>query len=88
MLAWSRVGIELSKVEVRFEELSVEADVHVGGRALPTVLNSYRNFAEVCIPIWPLCMHCLDVPYPLSRLLLRCGTYHGIMGRVVRGLEP
>ena len=42
-----RVGIELSKVEVRFENLSVEADVHVGGRAMPTVLNSFRNFAEV-----------------------------------------
>lgn len=42
-----RVGIELSKVEVRFENLTVEADVHVGGRALPTVLNSVRNFVEV-----------------------------------------
>jgi hypothetical protein len=42
-----RVSIELSKVEIRFEDLMVEADVHVGGRALPTVLNSVRNFAEV-----------------------------------------
>ncbi len=37
----------MSAVEVRFENLSVEADVHVGGRALPTVLNSVLNFVEV-----------------------------------------
>ena len=35
-------------VEVRFENLGVEADVYVGSRNLPTVLNSYRNFVEVC----------------------------------------
>lgn len=37
----------MSAVEVRFQNLSVEADVHVGGRALPTVLNSVLNFVEV-----------------------------------------
>ncbi len=37
----------MSAVEVRFENLSVDADVHVGGRALPTVLNSVLNFVEV-----------------------------------------
>ena len=42
-----RVGIEMSKVEVRFENLHVDADVFVGGRAMPTVLNSVRNFFEV-----------------------------------------
>ncbi len=41
------MGINLSKVEVRFENLAVEADVHVGGRALPSVLNSVRNIVEV-----------------------------------------
>lgn len=45
--AIARVGIEMSKVEVRFAGLRVDADVHVGGRAMPTVLNSVRNFAEV-----------------------------------------
>lgn len=53
-LLWEfRVGIQLSKVEVRFENLAVTADVHVGGRALPTVLNSVRNFVEVS----SLCYH-------------------------------
>ncbi len=42
-----RVGIEMSRVEVRFEGLRVDADVFVGGRAMPTVLNSVRNFVEV-----------------------------------------
>ena len=46
-LDWCRVGIKMSAVEVRFENLSVDADVHVGGRALPTVLNSVLNFVEV-----------------------------------------
>lgn len=34
-------------VEVRCENLTMEAKVTVGSRALPTVLNSYRNFFEV-----------------------------------------
>ena len=37
----------MSAVEVRFKNLSVDADVHVGGRALPTVLNSLLNVVEV-----------------------------------------
>ncbi|KAJ7962920.1 Pleiotropic drug resistance ABC transporter [Quillaja saponaria] len=34
-----RVGIEIPTIEVRFEHLNVEADVHVGSRALPTFFN-------------------------------------------------
>ncbi|XP_065866326.1 ABC transporter G family member 29-like [Euphorbia lathyris] len=41
-----RVGIQLPKVEVRFEELRVEADCYVGTRALPTLLNTSRNILE------------------------------------------
>jgi hypothetical protein len=41
------VGIELPQIEVRYEHLSVEADVHVGARALPTLLNSAINLLEV-----------------------------------------
>ncbi|XP_057859925.2 ABC transporter G family member 42 isoform X2 [Cryptomeria japonica] len=41
-----RVGIKLPKVEVRFENLTVDAECYVGGRALPTLWNSARNFAE------------------------------------------
>lgn len=42
-----RMGITSSTVEVRFEDLVITAKVFVGARALPTVLNSYRNFFEV-----------------------------------------
>jgi hypothetical protein len=41
------VGIELPTVEVRFENLTIDARCHVGGRALPTLWNSVRNFFEV-----------------------------------------
>ncbi|XP_022934568.1 pleiotropic drug resistance protein 2-like isoform X1 [Cucurbita moschata] len=41
-----RVGIETPKIEVRFQNLSVEGDVYVGSRALPTVLNAALNTLE------------------------------------------
>ncbi|XP_076904317.1 ABC transporter G family member 35-like [Bidens hawaiensis] len=41
-----KVGISLPTVEVRFQNLSVEADCHVGERALPTLINSARNIVE------------------------------------------
>ncbi|XP_058087713.1 pleiotropic drug resistance protein 2 isoform X2 [Magnolia sinica] len=41
-----RVGIEIPKIEVRFEHLSVEADSYVGSRALPTLLNATMNTIE------------------------------------------
>ncbi|KAH9312806.1 hypothetical protein KI387_027841 [Taxus chinensis] len=42
-----RVGINLPTVEVRFENLTVDAKCLVGGRSLPTLWNSARNFIEV-----------------------------------------
>ena len=44
-----RVGIEFPTIEVRFEQLNVEADVHVGSRALPTVVNFTLNMVEVTL---------------------------------------
>ncbi|KAJ3692072.1 hypothetical protein LUZ60_012422 [Juncus effusus] len=41
-----RVGIQLPTVEVRFENLTVEAKVHVGSRALPTLTNTALDIAE------------------------------------------
>ncbi|KAI6671874.1 hypothetical protein NL676_006759 [Syzygium grande] len=40
------VGIQLPTVEVRFEHLNVEADCHIGSRALPTLTNVALNIAE------------------------------------------
>ncbi|VFQ96833.1 unnamed protein product [Cuscuta campestris] len=41
-----KVGISLPTVEVRFKDLNVEADCHVGDRALPTLLNTLRNLGD------------------------------------------
>jgi hypothetical protein len=38
-----RAGVELSKVEVKFTDLNISADVLVGSRAMPTVLNAFVN---------------------------------------------
>ena len=42
-----RVGLEVPKVEVRFEKLNIEADVVIGSRALPTLINYSRDVIEV-----------------------------------------
>ncbi|XP_051118222.1 ABC transporter G family member 39-like [Andrographis paniculata] len=41
-----RVGMEIPKIEVRYEQLSVDGYVHVGSRALPTLLNAAINTVE------------------------------------------
>ena len=52
-----RAGIEPNTCEVRYENLHIEASAYVGGRALPTVLNSYLNFFEVCKALaWLPCL--------------------------------
>lgn len=42
-----RVGLDIPTIEVRFERLNVEAEVHVGSRALPSLLNFSFNMLEV-----------------------------------------
>jgi len=42
----NRVGIEIPKIEVRYEHLSVEGDIHVGSRAIPTLFNATLNAIE------------------------------------------
>ncbi|KAJ9537153.1 hypothetical protein OSB04_029886 [Centaurea solstitialis] len=41
-----RVGIETPKIEVRYENLSVEGDAYVGDRALPSLYNAIFNSIE------------------------------------------
>ncbi|KAJ1384158.1 P-loop containing nucleoside triphosphate hydrolase [Sesbania bispinosa] len=41
-----RVGIDLPTIEVRFEHLNIEAEAHVGSRALPTFTNFMVNIVE------------------------------------------
>ena len=42
-----RVDLEFPKIEVRFQNLKVEAFVHLGSRALPTIPNFVFNMTEV-----------------------------------------
>ncbi|XP_061340257.1 ABC transporter G family member 39-like isoform X2 [Gastrolobium bilobum] len=49
-----RVGIEVPKIEVRYENLSVEGDVYVGSRALPTLLNATLNIVESMLGLFHL----------------------------------
>ncbi|XP_078168196.1 ABC transporter G family member 36-like isoform X2 [Carex rostrata] len=41
-----RVGIKLPTIEVRYENLSIDAEAHVGSRGLPTVINYTMNILE------------------------------------------
>lgn len=59
--------METATVEVRFQKLSIAANIQLGNRALPTVLNSYRDFVEVAhVLAWHTCIqkafrrHCVD----------------------------
>jgi hypothetical protein len=42
-----RVGIHLPTLEVRYENLTIDANCFVGDRALPTLKNATLNFVEV-----------------------------------------
>ncbi|KAG0571017.1 hypothetical protein KC19_6G205500 [Ceratodon purpureus] len=44
-----KVGIELPTIEVRYENLSIEADCYVGDRALPSNWNTLRNVIEAAL---------------------------------------
>ncbi|CAI9267482.1 unnamed protein product [Lactuca saligna] len=41
-----RVGIDLPTIEVKYEHLTVEADVNTGSRALPSFINFHIDFIE------------------------------------------
>ncbi|XLR65566.1 hypothetical protein HN51_008078 [Arachis hypogaea] len=49
---YCRVGIRLPTVEVRFQNLTIEADCYVGSRALPTLPNVALNILEAGLGIF------------------------------------
>ncbi|GKB26791.1 pleiotropic drug resistance protein 1-like protein [Tanacetum coccineum] len=49
-----RVGIDLPTIEVKFEHLTVEADVKTGSRALPSFFNFFLDFFEGILNIFHL----------------------------------
>ncbi|XP_056693218.1 ABC transporter G family member 39-like isoform X1 [Spinacia oleracea] len=69
---FDRVGVEMPKIEVRFEHLSVKGDVHVGSRALPTLLNVTINFFEAIlgfIRLAPSKKRTLDILHQVSGII-------------------
>ncbi|TYI81108.1 hypothetical protein E1A91_D05G132600v1 [Gossypium mustelinum] len=51
-----RVGIEIPKLEVRYEHLKVEAEAYIGSRALPSFFNFFINKLESILH----CLHLLS----------------------------
>ncbi|KAE9459463.1 hypothetical protein C3L33_08630, partial [Rhododendron williamsianum] len=47
----NRVGIVLPNIEVRFQNLSVDAEAYVGSRALPTIFNFFFNAFQLPLAI-------------------------------------
>ncbi|KAK4357468.1 hypothetical protein RND71_023078 [Anisodus tanguticus] len=43
---FSRVGLDLPRIKVRFDPLSVDAETYVGNRAVPTIFNFTVNILE------------------------------------------
>uniref|UniRef100_A0A0D3DUW7 Uncharacterized protein n=1 Tax=Brassica oleracea var. oleracea TaxID=109376 RepID=A0A0D3DUW7_BRAOL len=60
--------MEVPKIEVRFENLKVEADVQAGTRALPTLVNVSRDFIEVFYLILYKVVLTLFVPGSLIKM--------------------
>ncbi|KAL9235362.1 hypothetical protein vseg_010125 [Gypsophila vaccaria] len=51
----TKVGLEVPKVEVRFKDLCVTAQVQTGRRALPTLINYTRDFIEGILSACCIC---------------------------------
>ncbi|KAI3786042.1 hypothetical protein L1987_45169 [Smallanthus sonchifolius] len=49
-----RVGIDLPTIEVKFEHVTVEADVNTGSRALPSFINFHIDFFEGLLSLFRL----------------------------------
>ncbi|KAB2085662.1 hypothetical protein ES319_A05G414200v1 [Gossypium barbadense] len=75
-----RVGIDVPKIEVRFEHLSIEGDAYLGTRALPTLLNSTLNTIEVSGKI-TYCGHEFHefIPQRTSAYISQHDLHHGEM---------
>jgi ABC-transporter N-terminal len=65
----SSVQLEFPKIEVRFKGLKVDAYVHVGSRALPTIPNFIFNMAEV-FSLTPIFLSLCRLALMFSKILM------------------
>ncbi|XP_008786438.3 ABC transporter G family member 45-like [Phoenix dactylifera] len=68
----TRLGSDAPKVEVRFEDLSVEAEVDVGRRVLPTLVNTTIDVAQELMGLLKL--------YPTKKKPVK--ILHGLTGLI------
>ena len=71
-----RVGIKPPGIEVRFQDIFIETSVYTNvSRNLPSILNAYRGFFEVCkLSCSYLCMSASVTLNLHDVLLLLCFT--------------
>lgn len=70
-----KVGIDMPKIEVRFQNLNVDADVYVGSRSLPSIPNFYLNMLEAFLGylrIFPNKKRPLSILHNVSGIIKPC----------------
>ncbi|GLJ44167.1 hypothetical protein SUGI_0921640 [Cryptomeria japonica] len=70
-----KVGIGMPKIEVRYEHLTVDADVYIGSRALPTIPNFTLNMLEAFLSwlrIYPSRKKPLSILHDVSGIIKPC----------------
>ncbi|XP_077210380.1 pleiotropic drug resistance protein 1-like [Tasmannia lanceolata] len=70
-----QVGIEIPTIEVRFENLNIDAEAYVGGRALPTLYNASINMVEAflnTIGVFPSRKKPLPILHDVSGIIKPC----------------
>ncbi|KAH9298057.1 hypothetical protein KI387_029739 [Taxus chinensis] len=70
-----KVGIDMPKIEVRYQHLNVDADVYIGSRALPTLPNFTLNMLEAFfswLRIYPNRKKPLSILHDVSGIIKPC----------------
>jgi len=49
--SYYRVGLDIPTIEVRYQNLKIDAEAFVGSQALPSFINAATNVVEVGIDI-------------------------------------
>ncbi|KAE8649240.1 hypothetical protein Csa_014650 [Cucumis sativus] len=72
-----RAGVEIDKVQVRFENLKIGADVQVGSRSLPTLINFGYDVIEVVLVLFNI----------LSSIVLFCVLSNNIRNYEIKKIS-
>lgn len=70
-----KVGIDMPKIEVRFEHLNLDADVYVGSRSLPTIPNFTMNMIDAflgSLRIFPNKKRPISILHDVSGIIKPC----------------